>query len=243
MNDKNRPRVVSADMLESLPEPVQRYMTYTGVVGKPWPDTVRVKQTGRFRREANQPWMPVTAEQIYTTNPPAFLWKARFKMAGLWLMNARDMYKAGQGHMFGQVAGLFTVFDVCGDKLTQAAMVRYLSEMMWFPTALLGGNITWQSVDDHSAQITFADCGRAVSARMVFDDAGRPINFVAQRYRGIDDASLLDTWSTPILDYSVHAGLNLPVRGQVVWKLVSGDVSYFDWQVTEVEYNSTIESF
>ena len=43
-------RLVTADMLQDLPQPVQRYMAYTGVVGRPWINTVRVKHTGRFRR-------------------------------------------------------------------------------------------------------------------------------------------------------------------------------------------------
>ena len=98
-------------MLHDLPASVQRYMAYTGVLGKPWIDTVRIKYAGRFRMAADKPWMPIRAEQFYTTNPPAFHWKAQFKIAGLWLMAADDTYKAGHGRMFGKVAGLFTVVD------------------------------------------------------------------------------------------------------------------------------------
>ena len=75
-------RLVTADMLRDLPEPVQRYMAYTGVLGKPWIETVRIKYAGRFRMSADKPWMPIRAEQSYTTKPPAFRWKAQFKMAG-----------------------------------------------------------------------------------------------------------------------------------------------------------------
>ena len=158
-------RLVTADMLQNLPEPVQRYMAYTGVVGTPWIHTVCVKHSGRFRLGRDRPWMPMRAVQTYTTDPPGFLWKARFKMAGLWLLSAQDRYKAGHGHMFGKVAGLLTVFEARGEKLDQGTRMRYLSEMIWFPTAFLGANITWQDVDDHSAEVTFTDCGESVSAR------------------------------------------------------------------------------
>ena len=104
-------RLITTGMLQNLPEPVQRYMAYTGLAGKPWIDTVRLKQAGRFRQGLDRPWMPMTAEQTYTTNPPAFVWNARFKVAGLPLMRARDKYESGQGHMFGKIAGLFTIFD------------------------------------------------------------------------------------------------------------------------------------
>ena len=93
-------RLVTDEMLLNLPEPVQRYMAYTGVVGKPWINTVHLQQTGKFRLGFDRPWMPMTAKQWYTTNPPAFVWNARFKIAGLPLLRARDKYESGQGYMF-----------------------------------------------------------------------------------------------------------------------------------------------
>jgi hypothetical protein len=155
-------------------------------------------------------------------------------------LRALDKYESGQGHMFGRLAGFFTVFDVSGEKLDQATMIRYLNEIMWFPTAFLGENITWEDVDTHSAQVTFSDCGKSVSATMFFDDTGRLINFTTMRYREIDGEFSLDPWSTPIISYGIRAGLNLPVRGQAVWNLPSSDLPYADLEVTEVEYNSAV---
>ena len=229
--------LVTPEMLRDLPAPVQRYMAYTGVLGKPWIHTARVRQAGRFRRGPDQPWMAMAAEQHYTIDPPGFVWKARFKMWGLPLMSARDTYRDGHGHMFGKLAGLFTIFDARGEKLDQGTMVRYLSEMPWFPIAFLGENITWQAVDDHSADVTFTDAGRSVTGRMFFDDDGRQTNFVAMRYREINGEFSLDRWATPITGYGMRAGLNLPVRGQVIWKLPEGDLQYWDGEVTDVEYN------
>ena len=82
-NGMSDDRLVTTDMLQDLPKPVQRYMAYTGVVGKPWINTVRVKQVGRFRLGQDRPWMPMRAVQYYTTNPPGFVWKARFKDKGV----------------------------------------------------------------------------------------------------------------------------------------------------------------
>src|SRR4029453_1155241 len=172
-----------------------------------------------------------------------FVWKARFKIAGLPLMRGYDTYKAGHGHMFGKMAGLFTIFDLRGEKLDQGTMIRYLNEMTLFPLAFLGENITWQAVDDHSAQVTFTDCGRSVSARMFFDAAGRLTNFTCLRYRGHNGDFSLDPWATPMTEYGVLGGLNLPVRGQAVWNLPSGDLPYVDLTLSEIEYNGAIESF
>jgi hypothetical protein len=231
-------RLVTAEMLEGLPEPVQRYLRHTGLVGKPWAETVYLKQRGRFRLGADQPWMPVKAEEWYTADPPSLHWKARFKMAGLPLVSARDRYEEGHGHMLGKVAGLFTVFDTRGPELDQAAMIRYLNEIMWFPSAFLGQYVTWQSVDDHSADAVFSDGGKSVSGRWFFDAEGRITNFHTKRYREIGGDFSLDEWSTPITSYGLLAGLNLPAGGQAVWHLPEGDLVYADLAITEVEHNT-----
>ena len=45
---KNDQRLITSDMIKKLPTPVQRYMTYTGVIGYPWINTVYLKQMGKF---------------------------------------------------------------------------------------------------------------------------------------------------------------------------------------------------
>ncbi len=234
-------RIVTADLLKNLPEPVQRYLNYTGVVGQPWINTVRVKYTGIFRLAADKPWMPIKAEQVYTTNPPGFHWKARLKMAGLWIFSGSDTYRGGYGHMYGKVAGLYTVFDARGEEIDQGTMMRYLNEMMWFPIALLSDYVTWQAVDDRSFDVTFSDCGKSVTARFIIDDLGRLTNFIAKRwYRENKGPYTLDTWTTPMMEWGKLAGLNLPIRVQAVWNLPTGDFTYADVKLTEVEYNRPI---
>ena len=158
--------------------------------------------------------------------------------AGLPLISARDRYEAGQGHMFGKVAGLFTVFDARGEMLDQATMIRYLNEIMWFPSAFLSEYIAWHSVDDQSADSVFTDGDKSIIGRWFFDDKGRIINFTAKRYREINGDYSLDNWSTPITDYGALAGLNLPVAGQAMWHLPEGDLLYAELEVTELEYNT-----
>jgi hypothetical protein len=233
----SHPATVTPDLLTRLPPAGQRYMTATGVLGQPWTETARIRYEGQFRLGADKPWMPITATQVYTTNPPAFHWDARFKMYGLPLVRGSDTYKDGHGHMFGRAVGVVPVFDARGDELDQGCMLRYLNEMTWFPIALLGENITWRAVDDDSADVTFTDCGKSVTARLFFDAAGRLTNFVAQRYREHQGSYTLDTWTTPMTEYGVLGGLNLPIRGQAVWKLPGGDLPYADLRLTSIEYN------
>ena len=111
--------------------------------------------------------------------------------------------------------------------------------MIWFPIAFLGGNITWEGVDEHSARVSLHDHGKSVSGQLFFDEQGRPTNFTTMRYREVDGDFSLDPWSTPITGYASMAGLNLPTRGQAVWNLPTGDYDYIDLEITELEYNAT----
>lgn len=238
MKDAKGLRVVTQAMLEHLPAPVQRYMHYTGVIGKPWIYSVAIKQTGRLRQSIEKAWMPMSARQVFTTAPPSFTWRARFRMGGIPLLSVKDEYRTGHGQMMAKLMGLITIFDIQDEKLDQGAMLRYLGEMIWFPVAYLGENITWEAVDDASANVTLNDSGKSVTGRMFFDEEGRPTNFTAKRYREVEGSFSLDDWSTPIRGYATLAGLNLPNRGQAVWNLPSGDFAYIDLEIRDIHYNS-----
>ena len=231
------PRLVTEGMLRSLPEPVRRYLTYTGIVGRPFVGTVRLTQVGRMRPNVGQPWLPLRAEQHYSVRPPGFVWSAAIQAGPLPLVRARDMYREGAGNMLISAAGLYPLADVTGPEMDQGALLRYLSEMVWFPAAFLGNNISFEPVDDRSARVTLTDRGRSVSAVLFFDEAGRLVDLVAQRYRIVDGESSLERWSTPMDEYGELAGLRLPVRGRAVWKLADGDLDYIDVTIRDLAYN------
>jgi hypothetical protein len=229
--------IVTEAMLEGLPAPVQRYFRYTGVVGKPIVSTVRLKQVGKIRRSPQQPWMPLTANQYYSVNPPGFVWDAALRMAGLPVARAKDQYQHGSGGMFAKMLALRTIFDARGTEMDQGSMMRYLNEMMWFPSAYLGRNITWKAIDDRTAEVTLTDGGKSVSAVLYIDDEGKLIDFVAQRYREDNGSYTLDTWTTPITAYGEFAGLRLPIQGKGVWKLSDGDLEYINVSLVDLQYD------
>ena len=233
---------ITEEALEGLPVIVQKYLVHTGIIGRYWIDTVRLKQVGRFRQSRDHSWMPVTAVETYSTNPPGFEWDARFKVAGIPLLRAKDRYESGHGHMFGKLAGLLTVFDDRGEQIDQASLMRYLNEMMWFPTAFLGSNITWTAIDEHIAEVMISDKGHRVSATMYFDAIGQLINFTAMRYRENEGEFSLDPWSTPVTGYGKLEGLNLPISGHAVWNLPEGDLSYAELEVVELHYHTAEQS-
>lgn len=229
--------LITPDDLAALPAPVQRYLRYTGVVGRPRIKTAHAQYEGQFRLKRDQRWMHIVAEQDYTVNPPGFVWNVRFKMAGVPFMFGQDTYAGGHSRMHGKLFGLFTVVDGYGDEVDQGTMVRYLQEILWFPTAYLENNIHWDAVDDHAADVTFTAYGQSVTGRMFFDDTGRLLSFAAQRYGEFDGKYDIRTWTTPITEYGHYAGLTLPSVGTGVWLLPDGDLAYVTYRLKGLFYD------
>jgi hypothetical protein len=133
---------------------------------------------------------------------------------------------------------LITLADTRGHELDQGTLVRYLNEIMWFPTAALSDYIEWEAIDSGSAKATMSHQGISASAVFHFDEVGRLTNMVAQRYRTVDGGFALETWSTPLSDYGELNGVRLPTQGEGVWHLSSGDFSYVRIELVDIEYNN-----
>ena len=229
--------VVTEEMLKDLPEPVRRYLKHTGIVGKPSVDTVYLEQKGQMYLGSKQGWVPLDAEEHYTVQPPGFVWDVTIHQGPLPIARGRDKYTGGEGRMLIKAGSLFTVVDDKGPEMDQGSMMRYLSEMIWFPTAFLDDNISFEPIDDESARVTLTDGGKSVSATMYFDEEGKVTDFVAKRYRTVEGGYDLETWSAPVYEYGELAGLKLPLRGGAVWNLPEGDLKYADITITHLEYN------
>ena len=225
-------KVVSEAMLDGLPEPVQRYLRYTGIVGKPYVRRIHLRQKGRMLLSSGTPWIPLEAQQWYSVRPPGFVWYGILHVGPIAIVRARDMYRTGSGHMLIKAASVITVADVKGKEIDQGEMVRYLSEMIWFPSALLEDNVSFEAVDARSARVILTHGGRTATGTLFFDAEGRLTEFAARRYAGTN----LETWSVFIAAYGQFEGLNLPVRGKAVWKLAKGDQEYIDVTITELHY-------
>jgi hypothetical protein len=209
------------------------------VVGKPVPGTIRLHQEGRMRPGPGQPWMPLEAEEHYSVQPPGFVWAGTARLGPHAVARPRDMYAEGHGRMLVKVASLWPVADASGAQTDQAAMMRYLSEMIWFPAAFLADNIAFEAVDNSSARVTLTDRGRTATATLVFDEQGRLTDFVAKRYRAAGSSDP-ETWSTPVTGYGEFEGLWLPTRGKAIYKLPGGDLEYIDVTVTDLHYDTAL---
>ena len=150
------------------------------------------------------------------------------------------MYDEGKGHMLVKLLSLIKLVDVRDTyEISQGTLLRYLNEMMWFPSAALNNYIQWEAIDSNSAKATMSYQGVTASAVFHFNELGQLTNFVADRYREAGGEFILTKWSTPISEYGTFEGIRIPSKGEGVWHLNSGEFSYIKVEITEVAYNES----
>ncbi|MDD8017567.1 MAG: hypothetical protein PHP42_04280 [Bacteroidota bacterium] len=229
---------ITADDLKKFPEPVRRYLQYSRIVGTPKLHMVRLKQQGQFQIGPNRGWNDFEAVQYYTIDPPAFIWFAHIQMyPGVWI-TVRDKYDNGKGNMLVKPLSTFTIADAKGAEMDQGAMLRYLSEIVWFPGAWLSSYLTWEAIDSSSVRVTMSYYDMKVSGELTFSSRGELVDFRTERYRAVGDKFELAPWVTPVLKYSEMNGVMIPSEGEAIWKLKDGDFSYIRLKVTEIDYNT-----
>jgi hypothetical protein len=229
------PTYLTESDLTNLPAPVERWLRYSGVVGQARPNTVRLKYDGVFRLSDDQAWMPYTSQTYYTTNPPALLWTAQFRMFRFVPIAGRDRYAGGEGSIAMKLLSLIHVADNSGGGLDQGALLRYLGETCWFPAGAVSPFIVWEPRDQNSAVATMTYGGVSASATFHFDEEGQITKIAAQRYN--DAKGRLEPWTIPISRYGEFDGIRAPVEGEGVWNYATDDFTYIRWRVTGIEYN------
>lgn len=234
--DSERRTVTESD-LESLPAVVQRYLRYTGTLGRDRARVMRIQQRGSLRLAPRAGWRSFTAEQYYSTDPVAFVWSARVKLGPFTLLRAMDSYRRGKGRMVGKLMSTIPVVEGRGKEMDQGSLLRFLNEMMWFPSVYLSDAIRWEGIDDRTARATIKDGHIEATATIHFDEEGKLVDFEAPRYRSTDTGFEMTPWSTPISGYRTFDGMRLPGEGPGVWKLDDDDFTYIEIELTEVEVN------
>ena len=227
-------RVLTDEDLEHVPGAVQRWLRHSNVIGTRVPTIVRLRQDGQFQMEGRG-WMPFEAAQYFTINPPAFLWKATFRMAPLLSVNGRDQYRAGEASMEMRVLSLLPVANKTGGGLNQGDLLRFLGEVQWFPAAALEDYIAWQAIDSHSARATMTYGGIAASMTFRFDDVGRLIGSTALRYN--DARGRNERWVNRNDSEQEFGGILVPSAGEARWDYEVGPYPYIQWRVTAIEHD------
>jgi hypothetical protein len=185
--------LVTSEEVAPLPPPVRRWLESAGVVGRPRVRTVALEQQGQLRTAPDGPWLPARAHQWFTVDRPGFLWTVDLTMKGVPVVG-RDSYRDGRGRMLIAGAGLVKIVDGRGPKIDQGSLLRYLGEIIWFPSAALAPYLRWEPIDAGSARVIMSYGGATGSAVFTFDQQGRMREMTADRYMGSGPGATLERW-------------------------------------------------
>ncbi|HEY9842166.1 MAG TPA: DUF6544 family protein [Candidatus Obscuribacterales bacterium] len=231
-------RPVSEADLAALPAPVQKYLRYVGVVGKPRVHNFRVLSHGEIRQAADQAWMPVQARQ-YGFVCPELSRTYYISSSGL-PMTGRDAYTDGHANMRITLAGIVPIADARGPEMDRSGLVTMLSDMsLYAPATLIDARIRWEPVDALSARAHFSDHDQQISALLRFNARGELIDFVSDDRSKAGDHNSYERikWSTPVRNYRDYHGLRLASEGEGIWHLKSGDLNYVRIRNEDIRWN------
>ena len=181
--------------------------------------------------------MPADVQQYFRVDEPGFIWQVKVDMAPLLYFAGKDKYEEGRGHMLIRFLSLVKVADATGKEIDQGAMLRYLAESVWLPTAALSNYIKWEEMDANSARATMTYGGITVSGVFTFNQKGEVVNFVAQRYGDFNGQYLMKTWVVNMKEHKHFNGIRIPSVGEVIWRLETGDYNWYQFEIKDIEYN------
>jgi hypothetical protein len=236
------PSVYRQASVAGLPAPVARYFRTALTDGQPLIRHAHIRWRGEFNlgRPGRDRWVPFFARQDFATQPPGFVWDARMNMTAGIPVLVRDALLGDAGSMHGAVLGLIPVVNVRDTPTVLAsALLRYLGEAAWFPTALLPGHgVRWDAVDASTALATLTVGGTTVSAQYRFGADGL-IASMSSNERSFEDGRHPPSkhpWGGSYLRYEARHGMLVPAESEVAWHFPSGRFVYWRGTPGRIDY-------
>lgn len=227
--------------IHETPQPVRRYLSKVLTEGQYMVISVRIVHRGTFNMGTNNPrWRPFYSTQDVVTSRPGFLWNARIRTAPGMPARVHDAYVNGRAVLTARLFGLFTVMESPDSpELAQGELMRFLAEAPWYPTALVpGSGVSWEPIDDDSAQMSLTDGKVGVSVEVRFNSDGLIDSVYSHgRYRDTDGTQTKVPWEGRFWNYEDRDGMLVPIDGEVAWLLPEGRLPYWRGHIDEIQYD------
>lgn len=221
--------------LEPLPEPVQRYLRFSEVVGKPKVKNMRAVFRGEMRGK-EQDWFAFTSEQYNFFDEPTRLFFMKAKVKGL-PTHGYHSYQEKNARMLIKVLSLFPVVNLDGEAMFKTETVTVFNDMcLLAPATLIDDRIQWEPLDESSVKAIFTNRGVTISAILYFDEEGRLIDFSSGDRLDVN-AMKQYRFTTPVSEYQEMDGRKAIRYGEAVWHYPEGPFVYGKFDVQSVEYN------
>ena len=237
----NEKTLITEKDIEHLPKPVQKYLTYTGALGKSKPQNVYIEFDAEMYKKPGDKPMKSHSVQYNFYGEYSRLFQMEASKMGI-PFRAIHIYKNEKASFQVKVAELFKVVDVKGEELTKAETVTLLNDMCIFaPGSLIDNLLTWSEKDSLTVKVTLTNGKYVVSAMLYFNETGELINFVSDDRSALQDDGTMKQvrWTTPISDYKDFGGRKIPTKGKTIWNYPEGDFTYGVFKLKNIKYNVT----
>jgi hypothetical protein len=224
----------------SAPEPVQRYLLRALGATTAAVTRAQLRQQGELRTDPrSRRWYAFTANEVVDPVDVSFSWTARVRIAPWIHLRVDDGYARGRGTGRVKLQSAITIMSDAGTaELHAAALLRFLAESPWYPSALLPStHLRWCAVDHTRATACLTDHGVTVEVEFRFDDAGDIVGMYAPaRPRKTSTGYTLDAWEGHFIDYADRAGLRVPLHGEVGWYVDGAWACVWRGRIVEAHY-------
>lgn len=233
--------ILTESDIQSLPAIVQKYIRYSGSIGKGKVLNFRVEFTGGIRSASSEDFMPLTSVQYNFTDQPTRLFYIVAKKKGI-PAKGIHIYKDRTAFMLIKILGLFTVVDARGKEMDQGETVTVFNDMCFMaPASLIDRNIEWKEIDDLTVGAKFTNGHITVGATLYFNEEGQLVNFLSNdRFETTDGKTYVNSpWLTPATEYANINGYHLPSKARLIYKRPHEDFCYGEFSLKAIEYNCT----
>ncbi|MBY0433186.1 MAG: hypothetical protein K2U26_03660 [Cyclobacteriaceae bacterium] len=238
----SRSNIVKTDLvteadIQSLPQPVQKYLRYVGVLNKPKVKNVRIVFDGEMR-DKGKDWFKFRSVQYNFFDEPTRLFFMKAKMFGVTVPGYHN-YHAATASMDIRLFGLFAVVQMKGPEMNKAETVTVFNDMcIMAPATLIDKRFQWEAVDSTSAKATFTNGVNTISATLYFNESGQLVNFISDDRYAVSDMKQY-RFSTPMKDYKSYGQIVAPAYGEAVWHYPDGEFVYGKFNMSNIQYNVT----
>jgi hypothetical protein len=222
--------------IQDLPEPVKKYIRYSGAIGKPKVTNFKIEFTGKIRKNEQSEWMHFTSVQYNFMETPTRLFFLKAVMKGLPVAGFH-CFKNGVAYMDIRLLSLFKVQHQDGKEMDLSETVTFFNDMCCLaPPTLIYKRIKWLKIEGNKVKASFTNNNITVSAWLYFNDKGELINFISKdRYSA--DAGKQLPWSTPLEEYQEINGYKLMKNAETIYSYPDSDLCYGTFKLIRVEYN------
>jgi hypothetical protein len=218
-----------------LPEPVRRYLSRAIPEGRGAIREARLESTGGFFVEG-MGWRPFRADQVFTVDPPGFVWDASIQMAPGLPILVRDALVGDHALMRGALWGALPIVNATSTpELFAGSLHRYLAEAFWLPSALMSAD--WTPIDDSAARVAITRGECRVWLDVHFGPDGMPSRLdTPARARDVDGVSVPTPWQVRFLRDETRDGYRIPVAAEVSWMRPGGSQPYWRGVIGRATY-------